>query len=103
MTAVGFAFLLAGSTSTNAALPFTILNLVGAVYAALALHMLLAYPEGRLHTRVERSVVGAGYVAATIGQLPGLLFLDHARSRRAARAAPATCSWSITTRASGTC
>ena len=38
--------------------------------------MLLAYPEGRLHSSFERFVVGAGYFVATIGQLPSLLFMQ---------------------------
>ena len=41
---------------------------------AVFVHLLLAFPSGRLETVAERLVVGAGYVVATLLQLPPLLF-----------------------------
>lgn len=47
---------------------------IGAVFATLPLatliHLLLAFPTGRLRSTAERVVVGAGYVTATLLQLP---------------------------------
>lgn len=45
------------------------------VYAAVLLHLLLAFPEGRLRTRVDRVLVAAAYLDVTL--VPILLELLH--------------------------
>ena len=43
---------------------------------ALLLHMLVAFPSGRLETRTERILIGAAYFDTTVVQLGGILFLE---------------------------
>ena len=47
---------------------------VDALFPAFAGHLLLAFPTGRLSTRLERTVVTAGYLVSTVLQVPSLLF-----------------------------
>ena len=44
------------------------------LYIAAFVHLLLSYPEGRLHGRAERRLTVAGYTLAVLGPLPVLLF-----------------------------
>ena len=48
MTAVGFAFFLSSLAAADAAWLFTIGVLLSAVYFAVFVHMLVAYPDGRI-------------------------------------------------------
>ena len=57
MTAVGFAWFLASLVSANAPWLFTIGVLVCNVYAAVFVHMLLAYPDGRVEEPRLRAVL----------------------------------------------
>ena len=51
MTGVGFAWFLGALTSANSSWLFTIGCLLSSVYAAVFVHMLLAYPSGRVGSR----------------------------------------------------
>ena len=48
-----------------------------ALYLAVLVHMLLAYPSGRLETGRQAALVCVGYVLATLGQIPALLWGDN--------------------------
>jgi signal transduction histidine kinase len=61
MTAVGFAFALGAMFESDAPLIYTIGVLVSSLYAAVIVHMLLAFPTGRLDGRGPRALVAAGY------------------------------------------
>jgi len=61
MTLVGFAWLCAGLTESPNDLSFTAGMILGSLWAPLLLHLLLAYPSGRLTGRA-RWVVAAGYI-----------------------------------------
>jgi hypothetical protein len=74
MTAVGFAWFLGALTAANASWLFTIGALLSSVYAAVFVHMLLAYPTGQIGSRRLRRVMACGYALAVIGPLPILLF-----------------------------
>jgi signal transduction histidine kinase len=74
MTAVGFAWFLGTLSAANASLPFTISIAVANLAWAVCIHMLLAYPSGRLETRLQRWVVAVIYAVATVAALPGTLF-----------------------------
>src|SRR5207244_10810620 len=54
---------------------------VGCLLSSLALgafaHAVLAYPSGRLESRLSRGVVVAAYLDVTIGQLLAALFENH--------------------------
>ncbi|SEQ33504.1 sensor histidine kinase [Microlunatus flavus] len=60
--------------SVLGALPDRALSMIGLVCStlplALTLHLLMAFPSGRVQRGVDRVVVGAGYVASTVLQVP---------------------------------
>ncbi len=76
MAATGFAWLVAGLGLSDIAGPFTIGQLLGALYFAVAIHLLLAFPDGRLRTQAERLIVWSLYLLTTVGIFPAYLFLD---------------------------
>jgi signal transduction histidine kinase len=75
MSATGFVWLLSLVGGSDIPLLFTLGNAIGSVYFAIAVHMLLAAPDGRLHTRRERRLVAAIY-AVTLLVVPIFLFVD---------------------------
>ena len=76
MTAVGFAFFLGSLTAADGSWLFTIGVLLSNIYLAVFVHMLLAYPDGRIDSPRVRKVLAAGYTLAVIGPLPTLMFAD---------------------------
>jgi signal transduction histidine kinase len=79
MAATGFVWLLSLVGGSDIPLLFTLGTAIGSVYFAIAVHMLLAAPDGRLHTRWERRLVGAIY-AVTLLVIPIFLFVDPSRA-----------------------
>lgn len=76
MVLAGFAWFATALTEANSSLPFTIGQLVVNVPFAVVLHLLLAYPRGRLEWSVTRALVAVAY-ADTLGlQLVYLLLAD---------------------------
>jgi signal transduction histidine kinase len=65
MTAVGFVGV-AQQFYWNAPIPFTVAQLVSFWPIAVALHLFLAFPSGRLWTRFERCLVALTYVAVGV-------------------------------------
>ena len=49
------------------------------------MHLLLAYPDGRVKRRAHRRLVAAGYALAVLGPLPFLMFGFDAALQRPAR------------------
>jgi signal transduction histidine kinase len=80
MAAVGFAWFAAGLSDANDDLLHTAGLALDALFPAFAGHLLLAFPTGRLSTRLERSVVTAGYLVSTVLQVPSLLFEEDPRN-----------------------
>ena len=74
MIALGLVTLTTGLQFSDAAGPWLIGVLTDTLVLAVFVHLLLAFPSGRLEGVGERLVVGAGYVVATLLQLPPLLF-----------------------------
>ena len=74
MTAGGFTWLIAGLVNT----PVPALQAAGAVMAifpvAIIIHLLVAFPSGRLRTAWERAVVIAGYLACLVLEVPTYVF-----------------------------
>jgi signal transduction histidine kinase len=70
-------FLLFGSSLAQAdqSVPFTIGLVVGPIPAAVIVQLILAFPDGRLHSWWERLTVGAVYVNVTILQVAMLMFM----------------------------
>jgi signal transduction histidine kinase len=76
MTAVGFAFFLMALTAADARWLFTVGVLLSSLYAAVFVHMLLSYPDGRITDPWLRRLVAGGYALALVGPLPSLMFAD---------------------------
>jgi signal transduction histidine kinase len=60
-TIVGYAWFLPALTRLHDPLPFTIGWLTGSLYQASLAHLALAWPYGRLRSRLDRAVVAANY------------------------------------------
>ena len=76
MTAVGFVWFLSALTTSDIPGVFAVGGIFSALPYALLLHMLVAFPTGRLETRWERFLIGLGYFDTTVMQLGGILFLN---------------------------
>ena len=79
MAATGFAWLLSLVGTSDIPLLFTFGQVIGSLYFATAAHMLLAAPDGRLHSSFERRLVAAIY-SVTLLVLPLFLFTDPQQS-----------------------
>jgi signal transduction histidine kinase len=75
MAATGFAWLLSLVGVSDIAILFTFGQVIGSLFFAIAVHVLLAAPDGRLHTSFERRLLGTAYVL-TLLVLPIYLFAD---------------------------
>jgi signal transduction histidine kinase len=79
MVALGFAYCLSGLIVSTEAWSFIFgLHLIPLPYAIL-LHILVAFPTGRLHNRAERVLVGASYLVATVVWWALMLIEDTSR------------------------
>jgi signal transduction histidine kinase len=78
MVATGFAWHVGMLSRTEPALLFSIGFLLENLYVAFAVHLLLAYPSGRLENRIDRALVALTYATVTLGFVPVSLFLSSA-------------------------
>jgi signal transduction histidine kinase len=76
MVATAFAWYLSLMELTDPSLLFTVGALFENLFVATAVHLLLAFPSGRLQTRTDRALVGAAYLTTTVGFFVLLLFAD---------------------------
>jgi signal transduction histidine kinase len=76
MTAVGFAFFLGSLTAADGSWLFTIGVLVSNLYLAVFVHMLLAYPDGRIDSPRLRKVLAVGYAVSILGPVPTLMLAN---------------------------
>ncbi len=85
--AVGFVWFLSALLASDVPRLFAIGGLFSALPYAVLLHMLLAFPSGRLQTGWERGLIGVAYFDTTVMQVLGLSFSSPAplTSARAAR------------------
>src|SRR5262249_12700668 len=72
--AVGLSALLGALHDANAPLPYTVGVLTANVVFALLVHALLAFPKGRLVSRVDRAIVGIAYGNVLLLQAVAVLF-----------------------------
>jgi signal transduction histidine kinase len=77
MVAVGFGVLAGSLSEANASAPFTVGTIVGSLFIAVFVHLLLAYPSGRLISRFGRSLVGGAYATAFFAPLFEEMFPSH--------------------------
>jgi signal transduction histidine kinase len=75
MVAAGFAMFAGSLSDTNSALPFTIGLVLAPLPAAIVGHLILSFPEGRLHSRLERIVVAGAYFVTVVMQIVMLMFM----------------------------
>ena len=61
MTAAGFLLFLPFLSQWEASLPSTVYGIVDRLFLAVAVHLFVAFPRGRLSSTVERVLVGAVY------------------------------------------
>ena len=80
MVLVGFTWFFNTFNATNDPWVFSLSLLVSNIFLALFIHLLVAYPTGRLSTRFERTVVVAGYVAAVLSSALVLPFEDDSNA-----------------------
>jgi signal transduction histidine kinase len=78
MVAIGFAWFLSVFGNTEPALLFTVGNLFSNLFVAAAIHLLLAFPSGRLESNVDRWLVRVAYFVTAVGFLPVMLTFDPA-------------------------
>jgi signal transduction histidine kinase len=78
MVTTAFAWWVSTLAQTDVSALFTIGGVFGNVFVAVAIHLALAYPSGRLERRIDRAIVVLGYVLASLVVLPAWLFLDPA-------------------------
>ena len=64
MVLVGFTWFITGVSATNSPWPFTLSILFGDLFLAIFVHLLVAYPSGRLEGRFEKVVVWSAYIGA---------------------------------------
>jgi predicted transporter len=75
MIAAGFLLFGGSLAQANQSLPFTIGLVVGPIPAAIIAQLMLAFPDGRLHSRWERLAVGAAYFDVIVLQIAMLMFM----------------------------
>jgi PAS domain S-box-containing protein len=77
MVAVGFGVLATSLYEANYTLPFTLGNLLGSLFIAAFVHLLLAYPSGRLISRYGRAIVVSAYATAFLAPLLDSMFPER--------------------------
>jgi PAS domain S-box-containing protein len=76
MIAVGFSFFPGALAASSNDFLFTIGSLFGAIAYGLVVALALGYPTGEIRGRVDRALVGATIVLASVGQIVFLLVAD---------------------------
>jgi signal transduction histidine kinase len=75
MVGTGFGLFAGTLVDANRSVPFTIGLVLSPLATALLAHLVLAFPDGRLHSGLERFLVVAAYVNATALQITMLMFM----------------------------
>jgi signal transduction histidine kinase len=76
MVATAYAWFLAVFGNTQPALLFTVGTLFSNLFVATAIHLLLAFPTGRLEASFDRWLVRISYAITALGFIPVMLFYD---------------------------
>ena len=77
LLAVCFAWLLGLFSASDDRALYTVGELSGALSLAAVAHLVLAYPAGRLQTRLDRSIVAAAYALAVLANVATLMVTRH--------------------------
>ena len=73
MVLLGFAWLVSTLEAANSPVLYTIGVLVGPLWGSLFVHLGLAFPTGRLRSRLDRRIVRAGYLIFPLANVPWML------------------------------
>ena len=76
MVAVGFAWFVQPLGASNTAVVFAVAYVFLNTFYAVLIHLLLAFPHGRLEGARDRRIAGAAYFVAIGLQIPPLLFIE---------------------------
>jgi signal transduction histidine kinase len=76
MAATGFAWFVSAAGFSDVPLIFSIAAVLGSLFFIVVMHLLLAFPSGRLQSRFEQRLVVFGYVLTTVLVIPVWLFAD---------------------------
>jgi len=79
MAGTGFAWFIACISFSDLPLVFTFGQVFGALFFAVVIHLLLAFPSGRLQSLAERRIVATTYVLTTVCPVVLWLFADPAQ------------------------
>jgi signal transduction histidine kinase len=74
MVAFGFAWFLSVLHLSGSPLLNTLGYILGGLWGGLFLHLVMAFPSGRLTSRLDRTLVAAGYLIFTVATVPAMLF-----------------------------
>jgi hypothetical protein len=74
MVLLGFAWFLSALGLSNGRLPYSLGLVVGGLWGALFLQLVMTFPSGRLSDPLDRAIVIAGYVVFTVATVPSMLF-----------------------------
>jgi PAS domain S-box-containing protein len=77
MVAVGFGVFIGSLGEANYSVPYTLGALFGSLFIATFIHLLLAYPSGRLISPKARALVIAAYVIAFVAPLLDSMFPER--------------------------
>src|SRR5205823_4970555 len=78
MVLTGFAWFASFLTDAHQSLLFSVGTAVQSVYLLGFVYLVLAFPSGRLQTRLERLLIWSGTVLVTVVALVSMLFSDSA-------------------------
>src|SRR4051794_24351357 len=78
MIVAGFLVFASSLAQSDNSVAFTIALATSALPLAVLAHLLLTFPDGRLHSRGERGLVGIVYVVAGLLQVVMLMFMGYA-------------------------
>jgi signal transduction histidine kinase len=76
MVGAGFALFAGALAEANHSLPFTVGLATTLIPNAVLAHLVLAFPDGRLHSTLERLLVGGAYLSAAGLQIAMLMFMN---------------------------
>jgi len=77
MVAVGFGVFVGSLAEANYSVPYTLGALLGSLFIAIFIHLVLAYPSGELISRKARALVLAGYLTAFVAPLLDSMFPER--------------------------
>jgi PAS domain S-box-containing protein len=74
MTLVGFTWFIGALSELNWSMPYTLGSALSGISFIFLAWLVLAFPSGRLGSRLDRRIVALGFLLVTVGQLGWLMF-----------------------------